>query len=761
MRGLKELFRKRQQAVRLQSIVMLFCLATMLVVTLVYSARVQKDVYRDYESISMSSLNSMMHSLDIVFRDIRDLSMQLFQDGYVHRFLYEETARQYDTVSYIVKKTEQVMLSNHLIDSVYIAAMERGVVYSSNYGINSFDAAPDSSFIGWYYKSRAQIETVGTHRIVVQKYDNRTKDVISVCARLPMDAFKSSRGALVINMDEREIYASIIEPNLKDNAGILYVLDGDGRVILARDAEQLYGSFGDLGLTGDPLSSASGSMLSQAGGQEYLITHNTDDSRGWKYVYMYPIAQVRQTLIRQSQFMLLVCAALFLLSFLLASRVARLAARPADRLINLVRERTAGGDSGLGDLHAQLTRHFSDSEGMKKQLKEAMGAMRDRLLINLLNSIAFDEEKTAQGFIRCGIDLPNDHLMIGIIALGADRAEDDIVYDLTGIAALPVIEDYIRHAGVRCACVAGAPGEVAIILDALNRRPDEMAALLKTVLDRLNEAAGARGWAALYDLPFPLAQTHNAYLKARSAMDYRRLYDQGEVISFSDIHDRHDSGYCYAYDKEAALCNCIRAGDLKESIGALNRMIEIFSRLAHLNQANIMLFNINLYNGMMRFAYEQNLPVEFISAYSDKAAQVQRLKSLDESHCFFERMIREAIGIMESSRQSRMARYTQTISCYIADNFMCSDLSLEKLSAEIGISVSYINQILKGRTGKTFNQLLTDKRIAMACRLLAESEMKVQDIAMRVGYSSANYFARAFKGTMGITPGQYREGSKG
>ena len=65
-------FHKRQLYMRLQALVMLFCIATMSVFMLTYSARVQTDVYADYQNIGMSSLNSLMHAMNIIFSDVQD-----------------------------------------------------------------------------------------------------------------------------------------------------------------------------------------------------------------------------------------------------------------------------------------------------------------------------------------------------------------------------------------------------------------------------------------------------------------------------------------------------------------------------------------------------------------------------------------------------------------------------------------------------------------------------------------------------------------
>jgi AraC-like DNA-binding protein len=46
--------------------------------------------------------------------------------------------------------------------------------------------------------------------------------------------------------------------------------------------------------------------------------------------------------------------------------------------------------------------------------------------------------------------------------------------------------------------------------------------------------------------------------------------------------------------------------------------------------------------------------------------------------------------------------------------------------------------------------------IAVACRLLRDTDEKMEDVAHRVGYSGAAKLSRAFKEVVGVRPGEFR-----
>ncbi|MDQ0340003.1 YesN/AraC family two-component response regulator [Caldalkalibacillus uzonensis] len=84
------------------------------------------------------------------------------------------------------------------------------------------------------------------------------------------------------------------------------------------------------------------------------------------------------------------------------------------------------------------------------------------------------------------------------------------------------------------------------------------------------------------------------------------------------------------------------------------------------------------------------------------------------------------------------------------------DLSLQAVAKEVERSPGYLSALLTRRKGKTFRQLLTELRMEKAKRLLAETDLSVRDISEQVGYGDPNYFSRAFKQHLGLSPRAFR-----
>ena len=58
--------------------------------------------------------------------------------------------------------------------------------------------------------------------------------------------------------------------------------------------------------------------------------------------------------------------------------------------------------------------------------------------------------------------------------------------------------------------------------------------------------------------------------------------------------------------------------------------------------------------------------------------------------------------------------------------------------------------------GKSFNEFLTEERIALARKLLSDPTLPVAEVALRAGFDDPSYFSRRFKQVTGETPKAYR-----
>ncbi len=92
---------------------------------------------------------------------------------------------------------------------------------------------------------------------------------------------------------------------------------------------------------------------------------------------------------------------------------------------------------------------------------------------------------------------------------------------------------------------------------------------------------------------------------------------------------------------------------------------------------------------------------------------------------------------------------------YLLNNYSDISLSNKVLAEKSDISEIYFRKLFKESFGVTPKQFIIDLRIKKACKLLAERQNNVSEIAEQCGFSSVYHFCRAFKNITSLTPTEY------
>lgn len=99
--------------------------------------------------------------------------------------------------------------------------------------------------------------------------------------------------------------------------------------------------------------------------------------------------------------------------------------------------------------------------------------------------------------------------------------------------------------------------------------------------------------------------------------------------------------------------------------------------------------------------------------------------------------------------------YIKSAIAYIVNNYDRIE-SLSEVADYVNINAEYFCRLFKAETGVTFNSYLTNYRIQKAVELLTKTELKVYEVAEKVGYSNLSYFSRVFKKVTGVNPFFYK-----
>jgi len=107
---------------------------------------------------------------------------------------------------------------------------------------------------------------------------------------------------------------------------------------------------------------------------------------------------------------------------------------------------------------------------------------------------------------------------------------------------------------------------------------------------------------------------------------------------------------------------------------------------------------------------------------------------------------------IHSSDRRRMVEIAEYIEQNLGKPLYISDVAKHLSMSEVTFS-----RYFRSHTGKTFPEYVNELRIARVCRLLAETDANISEIAWSCGFDSLANFQRQFRRNQGYTPKEYRQ----
>jgi AraC-like DNA-binding protein len=115
-------------------------------------------------------------------------------------------------------------------------------------------------------------------------------------------------------------------------------------------------------------------------------------------------------------------------------------------------------------------------------------------------------------------------------------------------------------------------------------------------------------------------------------------------------------------------------------------------------------------------------------------------------------------GYLERVRNAARRSTVERVEDYVRGALPSGTCSIEHCAKRMGRSVRTL-QVSLSENGLRFSDILEQQRIELAKIYLRQDELKLDDVAMMLGYAEQSSFGRAFKRWTGSTPQRFRHDS--
>lgn len=142
----------------------------------------------------------------------------------------------------------------------------------------------------------------------------------------------------------------------------------------------------------------------------------------------------------------------------------------------------------------------------------------------------------------------------------------------------------------------------------------------------------------------------------------------------------------------------------------------------------------------------------YISKPFSSQLLLARIRNLIESHHRLKQFFGDGQMLAKEDVCDLDKSFVERFKALIESKMNDSELNVENLGKEMGLSRVQLYRKIKSLTNYSPNELLRIARLKKAASLLASSDMSISEIGYEVGFSSPSYFAKCYKEEFGESP---------
>ncbi|MDO5407042.1 MAG: response regulator [Eubacteriales bacterium] len=399
----------------------------------------------------------------------------------------------------------------------------------------------------------------------------------------------------------------------------------------------------------------------------------------------------------------------------------------------------------------------TNMQEMQNQIRDNLHFRQENLIRKLLKR-KISEEQFPEECRKAEMNLPAPFYAVGILRVSAD---------VSGLLAVVKDEYFPKEVST---CLAEQDERQSVILFAgtcRNARTFER--YIREGMEQLSESMER-----YYDRQLCCAvgqvyedwkQIPESYQEARSVWNGILDFNEAVVFYQEQIKARsgtESNGIERPVELENNLLVNIQMGRTEQALEILGEILQYYQlvnvRLSEFVSISLveMVFHIS---GTLRKAggdvqlWKNEDVVEYLKKHFAYG-------SLSDAREVLEQYVTRCCEQFAMVNEKQGDRIVYNVKELIEKNLANEEFNLESASAQLFFSHNYVRQIFKQITGESFTEYLIRRRMETARELLQNQTYKIQDVAIRTGYSNQRYFASCFKKYYGCTPTEYRNSLK-
>ncbi|MGG1514296.1 helix-turn-helix domain-containing protein [Paenibacillus oryzisoli] len=694
--------------------------------------------------IGMEAVNTSVNTVD-------QIGVNILLSNLTYQFLNPAYTMQQSEIAHLVEYLDNLTVSPAVESIMLYDNKRQRVIGSTPYGFSSqISNLLDTDWQNYLTDLNPKHFTI-VDRTKSNNFGFEQK-IETITLFRPVVRDEAIAGVIMININKKKLFDKIFDNYTSQTDAYRFVINDNNHLIYETDNRIL-----SQEQIASALSQNNKTFFDYGDGQDnYLISQVSSDLTGWKYVSVITQQRLLQkvTTIRNAVFGFSIISIMAGMIGIFITH--HLTFKPVRRIRHLLLAGQSHAahmeNRDLEDYLLKLTTDFADVSSMIKHNRSELQTkyIHDGIAGRMS---PWEMKDRWHRHFTDWTDLPLFSLLISIDRYyqwsGAYNEEDQ---NLLWFAIKNVCEEWMgRH--YRIALVEHDLNLLLIVQKTDERQNvqhlrEDLSGLLSTIHKLIHVDISAAVGEEFGDY----THLRQSCLQAELTLSYRLYNGYSTVSFFGDLQEAAESKTIDPIWRKDLL-TCLDVGNEEIAVKLLDALQQ-YLKDARLSPAEAVTFFRQLMDGIAAYLGDHGLAKPgILRRYNSHWFDTM---SLDDIIQLLVQVYKEISQLSDQRANSRDYLIVQQMIQYMKQH-LHENIGVSEIADSVGLSKSSVNSIFKQEMNRTLYDYLTELRMHEAEAHLAGTDLKIADIALKVGYQNENSLIRAFRKHRSLTPGQFRD----
>lgn len=556
------------------------------------------------------------------------------------------------------------------------------------------------------------------------------------------DSANVNKSASLIVLNISELWVRKVIDSLDINSsGSVFITDDEGRIISSVYSKEILTSVSDKKYFRKIFQEKqpSGYFVENVDGKKSLIIYISNSKLNWKFIRIIPYNIVVKQLNNLAANTAIICMIILLIGLFASYVVSKRLYKPIGDIV-----------SRLNSLSAESRKNFIP--------------LKQEFLKNLLlRETPYSQQTIFKNFSAYEINLKLENPIV-LVLLQIDHFSDFCLkynFNDRSLMKFGIMNAVTELSSLSFANETVEMGEDHIVLllntavPPLGEEEKIINDVIKNIQSNVYKYLEISLSATVSTADNIMAGVNDSYLHALNA-SFRRVFCGHMCIIYSEETGKK-LDYVYPYQKEKHLAAALTSGKIEDVKKYFKEIVNTSLSAYTFSTLNTTLLHITFSINMSvdTIVKSTGIPIDF--NFNRFISELNSLETLQEIYIHFYKMFDFILERLEEKKSNKHDEIISSVKNIILENYMDQGLYLEKIADNINMSATYLGRLFKKNTLKSVADYINDVRMGKATYFLQTTDLPINDVAEKSGFSSSNYFYAIFKKEYGITPNEYRQ----